>query len=49
VITEPLDYYHYGKETNTAPDLNGLDVRGEVMLLTRNVVVSGEDVESWGA
>jgi hypothetical protein len=43
-----LKFYHWGKETSTGPDYDGLDMRGEVLLLTRNVKIDAEDVMSWG-
>jgi cell migration-inducing and hyaluronan-binding protein len=47
-LETPLVWYHWGQSTSTANDFNGLDMRGEVVLLSRNIVVAGEDVESWG-
>lgn len=48
-FTEGLKYYHYGKSSTTAGDYSGVDMRGEVVLLTRNVRVVGNDTDSWGA
>lgn len=48
VLTEALDFYHYGKASSTANDYNGVDMRGEVALLNRNVRVVGEDLDTWG-
>jgi hypothetical protein len=48
-LTAPLKYYHFGQAKSTGKDYNGLDMRGEVMLLSRNIKISGEDIESWGA
>lgn len=48
VADHPLNFYHYGRETSTGDLYNGLDMRGEVILLTRNVRIRGEDIESWG-
>lgn len=47
-ISTTLDYYHWGRSTSTGPDHDGLDMRGEVILLTRNVKIDAEDIESWG-
>jgi hypothetical protein len=47
-VDHPLDYYHFGREQSTGDLYNGLDMRGEVILLTRNVKIQGEDIESWG-
>lgn len=41
-------FYHYGAPETTAEKYNGIDIRGEVLLLTRNVRVVGEDIWSWG-
>jgi hypothetical protein len=43
-----LNFYHWGQETSTGPEHDGLDMRGEVVLLTRNVKIDAEDVMSWG-
>jgi hypothetical protein len=47
-VDHNLNYYHWGKDTSTGPDYDGLDMRGEVLLLTRNVKIDAEDVMSWG-
>jgi len=47
-FTEPLEYYHWGQSDNTAHWYNGVDMRGEVVLLTRNVKFAGNDSDSWG-
>ena len=47
-LTSPLSYYHWGASESTADDYNGVDMRGEVLILSRNLKVVGEDVESWG-
>jgi hypothetical protein len=39
ILTSNLDYYHWGKPTSTGPDFDGVDMRGEVLLLTRNVKI----------
>jgi len=43
-----LQYYHWGQKESTGPTYNGLDMRGEVVLLTRNVKIDAQDIESWG-
>jgi hypothetical protein len=43
-----LQWYHWGQSFSTADNYNGLDIRGEVVLLTRNVKIDAEDIESWG-
>ena len=47
-INSTLNWYHWGQPESTGPNYNGLDIRGEVILLTRNVKIDAEDVESWG-
>ena len=44
-----LKYYHWGAAKSTADEFSGVDMRGEVLILSRNIQVSGEDIESWGA
>jgi len=43
-----LKYYHWGLSESTGPQYYGVDMRGEVLLLTRNVKIDAEDIESWG-
>jgi hypothetical protein len=33
---------------STADDYNGVDIRGEVILLDRNIKLVGTDTDSWG-
>jgi len=47
-INTTLNHYHWGQADDTGADFNGIDIRGEVILLSRNVKIAGEDVESWG-
>lgn len=42
-LDSPLLYYHYGAAESTATTYNGVDIRNEVALLTRNVLVKGEE------
>jgi len=48
VLRDTIKYYHYGNTTSTGPNYNGADLRGEVLLLSRNIRIVGKDVESWG-
>ena len=43
-----VKYYHWGAEESTASTYKGVDIRGEVLILSRNIKISGEDVDSWG-
>lgn len=45
----PLAFYHWGRKDTTAYEYNGVDMRGEVIVLSRNIRIQGEDIESWGA
>jgi hypothetical protein len=45
-LDRPLDYYHYGAATKGI--YSGVDMRGEVVLLSRNVRIVGNDTEAWG-
>jgi len=49
-LKSKLNYYHWGRATSTGigSDFDGVDMRGEVMILTRNVKIDAEDIESWG-
>jgi len=38
-ITTNLNFYHWGQATSTGPQYDGLDMRGEVILLTRNIKI----------
>ena len=48
-LDDALRFYHYGAEESTDKDFDGLDMRGEVRLLTRNVRIVGNDNnDNWG-
>jgi len=47
-LVDKVKYNHYGAPESTASKYNGVDIRGEVLILTRNIRIVGEDVESWG-
>lgn len=46
---DQIHHYHWGNATSTAWKYNGVDIRGEVVLLSRNVKIVGEDIQGWGA
>jgi hypothetical protein len=48
-LNSSISHYHYGAAVSTAAKYNGVDTRGEVMILNRNIVIAGQDIESWGA
>jgi len=41
-LTAPLQYYHFGAAASTGTNYQGLDMRGEVVLLTRNIKIRGD-------
>lgn len=47
-INKAVNFYHFGADKSTGDEYNGVDMRGEVILLTRNLRIIGEDVEGWG-
>jgi len=47
-IKEELKHNHFGDSESTASKLSGIDRRGEVVLLTRNVRIEGHDTDGWG-
>ena len=48
ILDRTLNYYHYGANVSSASKYNGVDIRGEVVLLSRNVRIVGNDTEAWG-
>jgi hypothetical protein len=47
-LTEPLKDYHYGADESTADAYNGVDIRGEVLSLSRNIKIVGDKVNDHG-
>jgi len=48
VLASGLKYYHFGAAASTASKYQGLDMRGEVVLLTRNIVIKGDQtLNNW--
>jgi len=39
---KPLVTYHWGSPVSTAAKYNGVDIRGEVLILNRNIKVIGD-------
>jgi hypothetical protein len=39
-VQSPLRFYHWGQLLSTEPEF-GVDMRGEVILLSRNIVIAG--------
>lgn len=47
-LVTPLNFYHWGASVSTSAKYNGVDTRGEVIMLSRNVRVVGNDSDTWG-
>ena len=43
-----LNFYHWGADKSPGDKYGGADMRGEVIFLSRNIKIVGEDVDSWG-
>lgn len=41
-LTAPLKFYHFGASASTGTNYQGVDMRGEVVLLTRNIIIEGD-------
>jgi hypothetical protein len=48
-LDSPLSWYHFGAAESTAGKYSGVDIRGEVLSLSRNIKVIGEEIDDWGA
>lgn len=48
-LDSPLEWYHFGAAESTAEKYNGIDLRGEVLSLSRNIKIIGTKVDDWGA
>eukprot|EP00117_Sycon_ciliatum_P032216 scpid3681/ scgid25031/ Fibrocystin-L; Polycystic kidney and hepatic disease 1-like protein 1; Protein D86 len=49
-LNEALSFSHHGAAAGdySFTETGGIDIRGEVVRLSRNIRIEGEDVESWG-
>ena len=47
-IDDTLEYYHWGAMKSTGDKYEGVDMRGEVLMISRNVRIVGNDTDSWG-
>jgi hypothetical protein len=47
-LATAVKYNHWGAPESTSSKYNGVDIRGEVLILSRNIKIQGEDIESWG-
>ena len=48
-LTKPLQHYHYGAAASTGASYSGVDMRGEVYYMTRNVRIYGDETAPRGA
>jgi len=48
VLRDTLNFFHWGADTSTAEEYNGVDMRTEVLLLTRSILVKGNAQDNWG-
>ena len=48
-LTDSLSYKHYGSANQADADSGTIDVRAEVLHLTRNIKVQGTNEDKWGA
>jgi hypothetical protein len=47
-LADPLVYYHWGAAESTADTYGGLDMRGEVLILTRRIQIYADPTDGWG-
>jgi hypothetical protein len=47
-LDSALRFQHYGAATSTASSYSGVDIRAEVAVLTRNILIKAQDIENWG-
>lgn len=47
-FTSALRFYHFGAAKSTGEIYNGVDIRGEVLLLSRNIKIMGTSEDDWG-
>lgn len=45
-LTEPLKGYHFGASKSTGEDYDGIDMRGEVLVLSSNVNITASTDEN---
>jgi hypothetical protein len=46
-VDKALEWYHFGAAASTFTKY-GVDMRGEVLLLSRNIKIIGEELDLWG-
>jgi len=48
VLDKALEWYHFGQAKSTGDLYSGVDMRGEVLSLSRNIKIIGEELDNWG-
>lgn len=46
VLEKELEWYHFGAAKSTAEKYNGVDMRGEVLSLSRNIKIIGDETDT---
>ena len=47
-FTPALEHAHYGSADSTKYEIHGVDTRGEVAMLSRNIKIKGTGTDNWG-
>jgi hypothetical protein len=47
-LDRKMSFYHWGASVSTGAQYNGVDMRAEVMLLSRNIKIQGNNTDAWG-
>jgi hypothetical protein len=47
-LEKALLHYHYGALNSTASEFSGVEMRGQVYLISRNILIEGENLENQG-
>jgi len=47
-LDKALEWYHFGHAKSTGDLYEGIDMRGEVLSLSRNIKIIGEELDKWG-
>lgn len=48
-LDRAANFYHFGATSSTEFLYNGVDIRCEVVLLSRNIIINGDDPDGHGA
>ena len=47
-LYESFENYHYGAANAPVNEFGGVDMRGEVILLSRSIQIEGDGTDDWG-